>query len=199
MQQSTGLGSCRAGWLKQGCCGVVRTMHALMRRYGVCGRFGAGVPCKQYQLIHRDGLRISTYVARTFDGIARTSHLRKDNYFYYNCLTGRFARDNCPSYLVKDNFAALKGGLVNNLEIITGTFMEALQSRTYTKARLPSLPGLCLCLRLHDAPTLWQLLLAWLSVVACCCYCRQGPELLYQGSAANKLGGCPGRVSCPSM
>ena len=104
--------------------------------YGVFPRFGAGVPCKQYQLIHRDGLRISTYVARTFDGIARTSHLRKDNYFYYNCLTGRFARDNCPSYLVQDNFAALKGGLVNNLEIITGTFMEALQSRTYTKARL---------------------------------------------------------------
>ena len=93
------------------------------------------MPCKQYQLIHRDGLRISTYVARTFDGIARTSHLRKDNYFYYNCLTGRFAHDNCPSYLVKENFAALKAGLVNNLEIITGTFMDALKSRTYTKVR----------------------------------------------------------------
>ena len=117
---------------------MVRTMRVLTWRYGIFGRFGAGVPCKQYQLIHRDGLRISTYVARTFDGIARTSHLRKDNYFYYNCLTGRFARDNCPSYLVKDNFAALKGGLVNNLEIITGTFMEALQSRTYTKACLLS-------------------------------------------------------------
>jgi len=93
------------------------------------------VPCKQYQLIHRDGLRISAYVARTFDGIARTSHLRKDNYFYYNCLTGRFARDNCPSYLIKDNFLALKNGLVNNLELVTGTFMAALTSRTYTKVR----------------------------------------------------------------
>ncbi len=93
------------------------------------------MPCKQYQLIHRDGLRISAYVARTFDGIARTSHLRKDNYFYYNCLTGRFARDNCPSYLIKDNFMALKNGLVNNLELVTGTFMAALTSRTYTKVR----------------------------------------------------------------
>ena len=54
----------------------------------VAARFGAGVPCKQYKLIHKDGLRISTYVARTFDGVARTSHLRKDNYFYYNCCTG---------------------------------------------------------------------------------------------------------------
>ena len=96
-------------------------------------RFGAGVPCKQYRLIHKDGLRISSYVARTFDGVARNSHLRKDNYFYYNCLTGRFAQDNCPSYLIKENFTALKSGLINNLSIVTGTFMEALTSRTYTK------------------------------------------------------------------
>ena len=54
------------------------------------GRFGAGVPCKQYRLIHKDGLRLSEYAARTFDGIARTSHVRRDNYFYYNCLTGRY-------------------------------------------------------------------------------------------------------------
>ncbi|CAL5226880.1 g9753 [Coccomyxa viridis] len=98
--------------------------------------FGAGVPCKQYRLIHKDGLRISSYVARTFDGVARNSHLRKDNYFYYNCLTGRFAQDNCPSYLIKENFTALKSGLINNLSIVTGTFMEALTSRTYTKVIL---------------------------------------------------------------
>lgn len=91
------------------------------------------MPCKQYKLIHKDGLRISTYAARTFDGVARTSHLRKDNYFYYNCLTGRFARDNCPSYLVKENFLALKNGLIDNLNVMTGTFMDALTSRTYTK------------------------------------------------------------------
>ena len=114
-------------------------------------RFGAGVPCKQYRLIHKDGLRISSYVARTFDGVARNSHLRKDNYFYYNCLTGRFAQDNCPSYLIKENFNALKSGLINNLTIVTGTFMEALTSRTYTKVlTCPGLPvgvalssGLC--------------------------------------------------------
>lgn len=91
------------------------------------------MPCKQYKLIHKDGLRISTYVARTFDGAARSSHLRKDNYFYYNCCTARFARDNCPSYLVKENFTALKNGLIDNLSIVTGTFMDALTSRTYTK------------------------------------------------------------------
>ncbi|EIE24752.1 diacylglyceryl-N,N,N-trimethylhomoserine synthesis protein [Coccomyxa subellipsoidea C-169] len=98
--------------------------------------FGAGVPCKQYKLIHKDGLRISTYVARTFDGAARSSHLRKDNYFYYNCCTARFARDNCPSYLIKENFTALKNCLIDNLTISTGTFMDALTSRIFTKVIL---------------------------------------------------------------
>jgi hypothetical protein len=221
-------------------------------------RFGAGVPCKQYKLIHADGLRISTYVARTFDGVARTSHLRRDNYFYYSCCTGaraappwplrkhqagiwacaaytlcstssgisflwdftadevmlgpvvqqvavqwaqlgrarivlwnqgshlkqpwcssrararevcrgqndtqlpscvlaswagRFARDNCPAYLIKENFLALKNGLIDNLTICTGTFLDALTSRTYTKARALCKTLLC-CLGVCPAPNL---------------------------------------------
>ena len=67
--------------MRRRCSGLKQTLMLL-------SRFGAGVPCKQYKLIHKDGLRISTYVARTFDGVARTSHLRKDNYFYYSCCTG---------------------------------------------------------------------------------------------------------------
>jgi betaine lipid synthase len=91
------------------------------------------VPCKQYRLIHKDGLRISEYVARTFDGVARNSHLRTDNYFYYSCLTGHFSKDNCPSYLEKANFEALKAGAIDRLTIMTSTFMEQLCARTFTK------------------------------------------------------------------
>ncbi len=54
-------------------------------------RFGGGVPCKQYNLIGKDKLSIAAYVARTLDGVAQNSHLRSDNYFYFNCLTGRCA------------------------------------------------------------------------------------------------------------
>lgn len=36
----------------------------------------------------RDGVHMSAYAARTFDGVAQHSHLRRHNYFYYNCLTG---------------------------------------------------------------------------------------------------------------
>ena len=59
---------------------------------------------------------------RVFDGCA-------------SCLAGRFARDNCPAYLIKENFLALKNGLIDNLHICTGTFLDALTSRTFTKAR----------------------------------------------------------------
>lgn len=96
-------------------------------------RFGGGIPCKQYRLIYKDGLRISEYAARTFDGVARNSHLATDNYFYYSCLTGRFTKSNCPSYLKEENFEALKAGAIDNLNIVTSTFMEQLSSRTFTK------------------------------------------------------------------
>ena len=96
-------------------------------------RFGGGVPCKQYKLILKDGLRISQYIARTLDGAAMHSHMRKDNYFYFNCCTGRFARESCPSYLKQDSFEQLKGGDIDKLEIMNGVFMQALMSRKYTK------------------------------------------------------------------
>jgi hypothetical protein len=35
---------------------------------------------------------MSAYAARTFDGVAQSSHLRSDNYFYYNCITGACGR-----------------------------------------------------------------------------------------------------------
>ena len=54
--------------------------------------FGGGVPGKQYALIKADGLPIEQYIARTMDGVAEHSHVRKSNYFYYNCLTGRCVR-----------------------------------------------------------------------------------------------------------
>ena len=96
-------------------------------------RFGGGVPCKQYRLIQKDGLRISQYIARTLDGAAMHSHLRKDNYFYFNCCTGRFSRDSCPSYLTPANFQQLKRGDVDRLEVMNGVFMQALMSRKFTK------------------------------------------------------------------
>ena len=98
--------------------------------------FGAGVPLKQYQLIRRDGIHMSAYAARTFDGVAQHSHLRTENYFYYNCLTGEFDRDNCPAYLTPEGFAKLKAGAVDNLFIVNDFFLPTLNARKYSKVIL---------------------------------------------------------------
>jgi hypothetical protein len=66
-------------------------------------------------------------------GIAENSHLRKQNYFYYNCMTGHFLRDNCPSYLKEENFNRLKDGLINRLTISTCFFLDELRARKYSK------------------------------------------------------------------
>ena len=107
------------------------------------------MPCKQYRLIHRDGLRISQYIARTFDGVAQSSHLRSDNYFYYNCCTGRFLKDCCPSYLTRDGFNRLKSGRLESLHIVSAYFKEQLQARMYSKVMpfyIRALPRCCHCL-----------------------------------------------------
>jgi betaine lipid synthase len=96
-------------------------------------RFGGGVPGKQAALIQKDGIPIEQYIARTLHGVAEHSHLRRENYFYYNCLAGRFLRDNCPSYLKEANFAILKSGKIDGLTVATGTFMGELRTRKYTK------------------------------------------------------------------
>ncbi len=54
----------------------------------------------------------------------------------------RFARDNCPAYLVEKNFQALKDRkLIKNLNIVSGTFMSALEQRKYSK--VCRRPGKC--------------------------------------------------------
>ncbi len=57
--------------------------------------------------IHKDGLSIASYVARTLDGVAQNSHLRSDNYFYYNCLMGRCVTNCIPPTPYHSRFNAL--------------------------------------------------------------------------------------------
>ena len=91
------------------------------------------MPARQYQLLIKDGFSVPTYLSRTFDGVARYSHLRSENYFYYNCLKGCFLKDNCPAYLKKRNFEKLQDGMVDQLRIVNGTFNSELAARKYSK------------------------------------------------------------------
>jgi S-adenosylmethionine-diacylglycerol 3-amino-3-carboxypropyl transferase len=49
------------------------------------------------------------------------------NYFWTLYLRGRYSRDNCPEYLRRENFQALKAGGVDRIRLHTGTVTEFLQ------------------------------------------------------------------------
>lgn len=98
--------------------------------------FGCGVPVAQYQLIKNDGIHMSAYAARTLDGVAQNSLISKDNYFYYNCLMGKYSHDNCPNFLSKEGFDKLKAGVVDNLYVVNAFFLPTLKERIYTKVIL---------------------------------------------------------------
>jgi hypothetical protein len=38
---------------------------------------------------------------------------------------------------VEENFEKLKNGMIDKLQIVTGTFVDQLKSRTYTKVLAP--------------------------------------------------------------
>ena len=82
------------------------------------------MPCKQYKLIGKDKLSIAAYVARTLDGVAQNSHLRSDNYFYFNCLTGRCAPQ---STFTNAPLLCLLEGVNHNLLV----FKRSSRTRTF--------------------------------------------------------------------
>lgn len=92
-----------------------------------------GVPSAQVDLITKDGLDLMTYVKRCLHNMVMNSHIRNDNYFYYNLLAGQYTKTNCPAYLRYDNFMALKNGLINNLYISNDYFLSELRQRRYDK------------------------------------------------------------------
>ncbi len=82
--------------------------------------------------------------------------------------TGKFARNNCPSYLTKQGFATLKEGAIDKLTIATGTFMGELKARKYTKVCgfvnwvygfvnwYTTVVNVCVYLHTHNNPTQQQ-------------------------------------------
>lgn len=98
--------------------------------------FAGGVPQKQLQLIKDDGMTIINYCKRVINGLFNCSYIRGDNYFYYNILTGRYRKDNCPSYLTLTNFWKLRGLTKDRLIISNDYFINELQQRTYSKVVL---------------------------------------------------------------
>lgn len=112
---------------------LVEKVIAALVNNNIVSWFAGGVPAKQLQLIKDDGLTIIDYCKRVLHGIFNCSYIRGDNYFYFNILTGRYAKDNCPAYLLLNNFATLRDRVRNNLCISNDYFINELRQRTYDK------------------------------------------------------------------
>lgn len=80
-----------------------------------------GVPRAQRAQVENqyDG-RIAKFVEDCLETVMAKLPIH-DNYFWRVYMTGSYTRDCCPSYLVRENFEALKGGLIDNVTTHTNT------------------------------------------------------------------------------
>jgi len=118
-------------------------------------------------------------VAAHHDGTARASHsvagfIRaciervfrllpiSTNYFWTCYLRGGYTRDNCPEYLRPANLAALRGGLLDRLEIRTDTVSGLLadDERPFNRFVLLDHQDWMGAHRPHDLSAEWDLILA---------------------------------------
>jgi S-adenosylmethionine-diacylglycerol 3-amino-3-carboxypropyl transferase len=102
-----------------------RTVNwALSRQFTMCL---LGVPHPQRKEVerqHRDGA--AGFVREAVDYVFRSLPLWT-NYFWTLYLRGRYRADCCPEYLRPENFAALKQGLAERIEVHTCTVTEFLR------------------------------------------------------------------------
>jgi S-adenosylmethionine-diacylglycerol 3-amino-3-carboxypropyl transferase len=86
-----------------------------------------GVPHPQKKEVerqHENG--VAGFVREAVDCVFRSLPLWT-NYFWTLYLRGRYSADCCPEYLRPENFAALKDGLAERIEVHTCTVTEFLQ------------------------------------------------------------------------
>ena len=78
-----------------------------------------GVPANQASLM---GPSVLKYVKDTFEPMVNRSLVSTDNYFYYLCLQGHYAKNNCPDYLSNDaykSFTRKENNPLDNIRIHT--------------------------------------------------------------------------------
>lgn len=87
-----------------------------------------GVPRPQRLQVERhyeDG--ISQFIGECLDAVFGQLSLQ-DNYFWRVYLTGAYTPECCPEYLKAENFAKLKGGLVDRISVHTATIESFLRA-----------------------------------------------------------------------
>lgn len=100
-----------------------RTLLGLVGSRGVMTLLG--VPEPQRAMVCSQAGGFATFLRECLARVMTVALLR-DNYFWAVYILGRYSRETCPEYLKPEAFARLKAGLVDRIEIRTGTVTEAL-------------------------------------------------------------------------
>jgi S-adenosylmethionine-diacylglycerol 3-amino-3-carboxypropyl transferase len=87
-----------------------------------------GVPPIQRRMVVGRPGGFGRFIQERLDHVMSVALLR-ENYFWSVYLQGGYARESCPEYLKRENFARLKAGLVEKVETFTGTVTECLSRR----------------------------------------------------------------------
>lgn len=103
---------------------VAWIMDNIALRGGCCF---AGVPERQMAL----GLHRPNNLALVIEKVFFNTDLVKDNYFYSGYFLGYYKPDNCPRYLMKENYAKMRKHLQNDkLVLFHGTMLQAIDQST---------------------------------------------------------------------
>lgn len=103
---------------------IAWVLDNILLRGGCCL---AGVPERQMAL----GLHRPNNLAQVIERIFFKTDLVNDNYFYAGYFLGYYKPDNCPRYLKKENFLAMRKHLqANKLILVHGTLLSAINQST---------------------------------------------------------------------
>lgn len=104
--------------------GIAWLMDNVFLRAGCCM---AGVPERQMAL----GLHRPNNLAMVIERVFFQTDLVNDNYFYAGYLLGYYTPENCPRYLKREHFPAMKKYLKEGkLKLVHGTILDAINSTT---------------------------------------------------------------------
>jgi S-adenosylmethionine-diacylglycerol 3-amino-3-carboxypropyl transferase len=84
-----------------------------------------GVPAPQRELVAARPGGVVAYLRSCLDHVMQVALLR-ENYFWGVYIRGRYTHESCPEYLKREAFAKLQAGLVDHVEVRTGTVTESL-------------------------------------------------------------------------
>jgi len=88
------------------------------------GSLMAGVPIRQLNL----GIHRSDNVQKIFERVFWNSDLVNDNYFFSGYLLGEYLPNNCPRYLMEENYEILRQSLNDRrLTLFHGSLCDAIQ------------------------------------------------------------------------